>query len=505
MFLVFIFIISNYAIAQDETITTACASPKQCQYNLNNPIPQYADEANIVESDLCYAKACRDVNPALSTPSDFHDVRYPGSTNNGNDNNCTVPTTRQCTDDISGLRYHVFYSNNITYSNTCKLPVVILFHGGSFADCKGNYLSSNLVYTCKEFVKRGFIAITVEYRLGVLLASNDTYTSQQRLAIWRAAQDARGAIRSIVKREINANQPYRIDLTKIFVGGNSAGSVTAMTASYYKPPMLATAFPSNISDPNVLGTLIQDFYYAETSSTYNYTIKGVLNMWGGIAVPKNTATEDYVEHPELFFFQNGNMPPPTIAFCGENDDTFMPDSKRLIFYSGANSNQTLSENYCLTKYPLVNTTYQVSPAANAYGSILGSRSIYKMLRSQQVYTEFYLDCQMAHGLDNDVTCITCKVGGVDTYPRIKIGTKCNECTPFASDFGTGLQTSTEVTLYIVKRAANFFQGVMNSALYNSYKTTHFIECANDRNSCQDNNSTTPACEEDNDSVSPVCQ
>ena len=58
-------------------------------------------------------------------------------------------------------------------------------------------------------------------------------TAQQILAIYRACQDGRGAIRSIIKYETvgwghdanNVNYPWHIDINKIFVGGVSAGSV----------------------------------------------------------------------------------------------------------------------------------------------------------------------------------------------------------------------------------------------------------------------------------------
>ncbi len=52
------------------------------------------------------------------------------------------------------------------------------------------------------------------------------------------------------------------------------------------------------------------------------------------------------------------------------------------------------------------------------------------MHDNKVFTEFYEDCQMEHGLDTDVTCITCDDGGGSAYPRKIINTQCKSCIPF---------------------------------------------------------------------------
>ncbi len=461
----------TYCMAQgDSSITAAtCPSPKQCSRNLNNPNPALMAANAIKTKDYCYAKDS--VAPFAGLSNNFRDVSY------ADFNTCGLPD--DCVKDPGALHYRVFYPSDdiFTYSNTCKLPVLIYFHGGGFVDCNGSYLTPDLQTICTEFARRGFVTISVEYRTGVKLPPSnnpqqkDRYTAQQMLGIWRAGQDARGAIRTISQRETDGTEPYRIDLDNIFVGGNSAGSVAAMTAAYYNVPgLLGSAFPSNISNGNVLGNIDQDFYYGSPSITYS--IKGVLDMWGGILIPQSAVSG----LPETFFYQNGNMLPPTIAFCGKDDDIFTPTSKSLQFVSGTKNAKLRSESTCLFDQS-GNTVYKVTSAADTYGAILGSQNIYEMLRRKQVYTEFYLDCQMGHGLN-------------DNGPN------------FQSDFGTGLTNSTDVNLYIVKRAATFFQNVMNGKTYNFFPTTKFVECANDRHSCL-NNSTT-SCVPDSNPVAQAC-
>lgn len=103
-----------------------------------------------------------------------------------------------------------------------------------------------------------------------------------------------------------------------------------------------------------------------------------------------------------------------------------------------------------------------------YGNILGSQNIYEMLRRKQVFTEFYLDIQMKHGL---------------TKPPYTIA------NPFVSNFGTSANDITSANLYIVQRACTFFQAVMNNPTFAAahIKTTKFVECENYRNTCDTTN------------------
>ena len=337
-------------------------------------------------------------------------------------------------------------------------------------------MNSDIKKICKEFAKRGFVAITVEYRLGVKLPSladvDEFYTVQQVLGMWRAAQDARGAIRSIIRRENEGTEPFRIDTSKIFLAGNSAGAVTAMNVAYYNlSSMLSAAFPSGINSSNVLGGINQNFYYGQWTGTnaINYTIAGVLDMWGGVLIPKNTTASD-------FFFQSGNTIPPTIAFCGALDKTFVPTTKRLKFLEGVANAAFRNESFCLQD-STGSTTFTVSEDSTTYGKIVGSQNIYNMLHSNNVLTEFYLDCDMKHGIQN----------------------------PSTDNFGlTTATTDDAVNLYIVQRAATFFQAIMGGKTLTDFTTTKFVECLNYRNTCDtaDNNDSCPT---DANSQSQVCK
>lgn len=438
LFLFFLFI---SAFNPDDSLTS-CPSPFQCSRDLRTAF--FAD-ALIDSLDYSFA------NPD-SIPRNFHDVSY----DNTLPKNCN--TMDQCLQDTTQLRYRVYYPSPKAFNyQNCKLPLVLLFHGGSFSDCNGTYKTHDLIVQCRAFARRGFIAVTCDYRLGALLASkpyDTTYTVQQMLSIWRGGQDGRGGLRSMIAREIAGNEPYRFDTSKIFIGGNSAGSVLAMNIAYYnKTPLLNAVYPG-IGSNNVLGSITQKYYYG--SDTIKYSIKGVLNEWGGVLVPQ-TPDSQYLKHPENFFFAAGNSMPPMIAFLGKKDPTFNYMHEALRFTPTIVSGGLLnSTNYCLN----TSATFTLSPATpGPDGFILGSQDIYEMLIRKSVGAEMYIDSDMGHGLNMG-------------HP----------------DFGLSSPTQDSLLEYFVERACTFFQAVINNKV-SSLDRTKFSDCENYRNKCDtlDNN------------------
>ncbi len=210
------------------------------------------------------------------------------------DNECNGNST-SCTSMGSDCYYYVYYPLGIDFS-TCKLPTIVLFHGGGFSDCKadGDAGAGNTNFVAKEFAKRGYVAFVVEYRTGRYLVPGGTYLSaQQSLASYRAFQDARGAMRTIIlhQREHNTvwtDEPYQIDTTKMFIGGNSAGNIIAIHTAYYTASEIAQVFPTPSGQPTVqqvLGSIDADYYYGDSTIDLTTRIRGVLDMWGQASFP----------------------------------------------------------------------------------------------------------------------------------------------------------------------------------------------------------------------------
>jgi hypothetical protein len=289
----------------------------------------------------------------VPAPSTYHDVIY-------SDNRCDEKDTiTYCESNSEKLIYTVYYPDSVTnkkikYTNiACGLPAVVMFHGGSFEECSS--LSSEGIRTvCIELALRGFVVFNVEYRRGVLVdrrevvptIKNEYYAAQQMLAIYRACQDARGAIRSIILRQRNSasfQDPFRIDTTRMFVGGISAGSFISLNTAYYpNQDMINAIFPGVAAN---LGDIEQNtFYYADTTVEYYPNLKGVLNMWGSLQVPLS-----YTNNQGGFFSQNGITPKPQITFHGRLDSVFFADSV-FIFFSPNNMSQGINfskESNCM--------------------------------------------------------------------------------------------------------------------------------------------------------------
>jgi hypothetical protein len=281
---------------------------------------------------------------------------------------------------------------------------------------------------------------------------------QQQLAIYRACQDGRGAIRSIIKRQNEGyqNELYKIDKEQIYIGGMSAGALIAMNVAYYDATRVASVFPTvgTYTTEQVMGPINANFYYGGTN--ISYSIKGVMSMWGGILLPPS-----YSGMTNQSGFFAGGTNPPMIAFAGQKDKVFWldPDFHQDTRFSPFRPlplppNASV-ETRCLPNDPPY-TPYKIEDLDNSIDLVTGSTlNMYNILQTLNVPSEMYIDCQMKHGLD-----------GKDDLA--------------ISDFDTGIANDNDVGTYMVQRACTFFQDVINSV---SYGTTLFYECPNPRIKC----------------------
>ena len=108
------------------------------------------------------------------------------------------------------------------YNDTMKnRPVIIFLHPGAFFT--GNNEVDDMVSLSISSAKRGYVAVSLTYRLGLNVLS--AYSGER--AVYRGVQDASAAIRYL--REHHTD--YGIDYDKIFVWGSSAGSFIALHLS----------------------------------------------------------------------------------------------------------------------------------------------------------------------------------------------------------------------------------------------------------------------------------
>ncbi|MBK9148750.1 MAG: carboxylesterase family protein [Flavobacteriales bacterium] len=103
-------------------------------------------------------------------------------------------------------------------------PVVICAFGGSFVGGS----RADVAPICTDMAKRGFVAVANDYRVGFFLP-NQTTTMR---AVMRGAHDMNACVRYLRKSVAELGNPYGIDTTRIYIGGVSAGAISALHAMY---------------------------------------------------------------------------------------------------------------------------------------------------------------------------------------------------------------------------------------------------------------------------------
>lgn len=169
-----------------------------------------------------------------------------------------------------------------------KRPLVMLVHGGAFYF--GSKDDKSITQWCRHLASIGYVAASIDYRIGFL----PTKTSIER-AGYRAVQDAHAAMRFLVSNQ----EEYGIDTTMIFVGGASAGSITALNLAFMTNQTRPEHTHSSLFRPD-LGSIDT---YGNAIRT-NFRIKGIVDMWGAV--------------PDTSLMHGRDI--PILAFHGDADD-----------------------------------------------------------------------------------------------------------------------------------------------------------------------------------------
>lgn len=174
---------------------------------------------------------------------------------------------------VDTLHMDVYYPS-LDADELAKRPFIMLIHGGAFLGGNRNDMRN----MCRNFARRGFVAATMTYRLGwdcdpnaglliCLLCGNQA--NKLPVAVYRAVQDARAALRFVAA---NAGQ-YGVDTSAFFVGGTSAGAVTAMQTAFFTQQEAGAICPYCVEQIGDLDNGVNDIQAT-------YQIRGVLNNCG---------------------------------------------------------------------------------------------------------------------------------------------------------------------------------------------------------------------------------
>ncbi|MDR0845212.1 MAG: alpha/beta hydrolase, partial [Tannerella sp.] len=169
-------------------------------------------------------------------------------------------------------------------------PLFLFIHGGAFFF--GDKVTQTQTFLTDDLVKKGFVVISVNYRLGTTLKGAAAVEN----AIYRGVQDVRAALRYV----INHSDGLGIDPRQIYIGGNSAGGIIALTTAFMDDHEVYKSV--NIKELGGLdgsgNRLSADIHLA-----------GVVSLWGGLS--------------DLNFINNTV---PVLLFHGTNDDIVQSES-----------------------------------------------------------------------------------------------------------------------------------------------------------------------------------
>ncbi len=174
------------------------------------------------------------------------------------------------------LMMDVYYPS-ATADTMQNRPFILLIHGGAFLGGNRN----DMAYECMEYARRGFVAATIQYRLGWNCAATDLLgvcvfcqgnNLDLKTATYAAAQDGRAAL-----RYINANcATWNADANKLFIGGESAGAITAYHATFWNQAEANSFCSWAVAAVGTLDT-------AGNSLPNTWVVRGLIDNCGAIA------------------------------------------------------------------------------------------------------------------------------------------------------------------------------------------------------------------------------
>lgn len=150
-------------------------------------------------------------------------------------NNPATPAGDSTSVKISVQRMDIYMPIPGAVDTMAERPVVFYAHTGNFlpkginGQPTGNKNDSAAAEICRQFAKRGYVAVAVDYRLGWNPISQDLDVRTGTLlnAVYRAIHDMKQAVRVVKKTTLGGN-PLAIDANKVMIFGQGSGGYVSL-------------------------------------------------------------------------------------------------------------------------------------------------------------------------------------------------------------------------------------------------------------------------------------
>ena len=176
-----------------------------------------------------------------------------------------------------------------------KRPAVVFAFGGGFVGGE----RESMAQTCISFAKKGYVAVTVDYRLWNILLQGIPDSLQMFENAVRAVSDMRAAVR-FLRQDAATTDQFKIDPNFIFAGGVSAGAFAAIHAAHLDADDQLPDYAAEIINRN--GGIEGDTGDS-LSMQYSSEIQAVINMSGALHI------KDWMDADD----------PPFISYHGTSD------------------------------------------------------------------------------------------------------------------------------------------------------------------------------------------
>jgi len=152
-------------------------------------------------------------------------------------------------------------------------PVIILAFGGSFIFGQRNDMKAY----CEAFARKGYVAATIDYRLyPLILGLPDSLEMTDEVV--KAVSDMKASVRHF-RMDAATDNTFKVDPNNIFVGGLSAGAITALHTAYLD---LGDDVPQYVLDALDANGGIDGDTGSDDNKSYSSEVTGVLNLSGGL-------------------------------------------------------------------------------------------------------------------------------------------------------------------------------------------------------------------------------